>query len=124
MTVGRALRVVGVVLVLVLLAGAVFVGWNRRWRRAGPANPGFGCPAVIAAKHRVPFAAGDVRRVALIGDSIMSNASCAVAESLADVGIRTTRHAIPGSGLLAGMDWLAATRLILRDEHPDAVIAI
>jgi hypothetical protein len=40
------------------------------------------------------------------------------------VGIRTTRHAVPGSGLLAGMDWVATTRLILRREHPDAVIAI
>jgi hypothetical protein len=124
MTVGRALRILGAFVVVLLIAAATLVGWNRWWRTAGPSNPGFGCPTVIAAKHRVPFAAGDVRKVALIGDSIMSNASCALAESLADVGIRTTRHAIPGSGLLAGLDWLTATRLILRAEHPDAVIAI
>ena len=124
MTVGRALRLVAVLVVALAVAGAAFVGWNRHWRRAGPANPGFDCPAVVPARHRVPFAARDVRRVALIGDSLMSNASCTIAESLAGVGIRTSRHPIPGSGLLAGMDWLAATRLILRQQHPDAVIAI
>jgi hypothetical protein len=125
MTVGRALvRLVAVVVVALVVAGAAFVGWNRYWRRAGPANPGFECPAVVAARHRVPFAARGVRRVALIGDSIMENASCTIADSLAGVGVRTSRHGIPGSGLLAGMDWIAATRKILRTEHPDAVIAI
>jgi len=124
MTVGRALRVLGVLAVVLVVAAGALVGWNRWWRTAGPANPGFECPTVIAAKDRVPFAAGDVKRVALIGDSIMSQASCAIGESLADVGIRTSRHAIPGSGLLAGIDWIAATRFVLRAERPDAVIAI
>jgi hypothetical protein len=124
MTVGRVLRLVGVLVVVLVVAAGALVGWNRWWRTAGPANPGFDCPEVIPAKGRVPFAAGDVKRVALIGDSIMSQASCAIGESLAGVGIRTTRHAVPGSGLLAGLDWIAATRVILRAEHPDAVIAI
>jgi hypothetical protein len=124
MTVGRAVRALAVLAVVLVVAAGALVGWNRWWRTAGPANPGFDCPAVIEAKDRVPFAAGDVRRVALIGDSIMAQASCAIGQSLAGVGIRTTRHAIPGSGLLAGMDWIAATRRILRQERPDAVIAI
>ena len=125
MTVGRALRLIGaIVVVLAIVAGTTLVGWNRYWRRAGPANPGFVCPAVVPGRHRVPFAANGVHRVALIGDSIMENVSCTVAESLAGVGIRTSRHGVPGSGLLAGMDWVAETRKILQAEHPDAVIAI
>jgi hypothetical protein len=124
MTVGRALRVLAVLAVVIVVVAGAFVAWNRRYRTAGPSNPGFGCPTVIPARDSVPFAGGDVDRVALIGDSLMSQASCAIGESLADVGIRTTRHAVPGSGLLAGMDWVAATRAILREERPDAVIAI
>jgi hypothetical protein len=124
MTGGRRVRVLAVLVVVLVVAAGAYVGWNRWWRTAGPENPGFDCPSVIAAEGRVPFAAGDVRRVALIGDSIMAQASCAIGESLADVGIRTTRHAIPGTGLLAGMDWVAATRFVLRAEHPDVVMAI
>jgi hypothetical protein len=119
-----ARRLVALVVALGVIAGAALVSWNRWWRRAGPANPGFACPAVVLARHRVPFAAGGVHRVALIGDSIMEQASCAIADSLAGVGVRTTRHAVPGSGLLAGMDWVTETRKILQAEHPDAVIAI
>src|SRR5438874_4923147 len=119
-----AWRFLALVLVIVVIAGAALVSWNRWWRRAGPANPGFTCPAVIAARHRVPLTAGGVHRVALIGDSIMDQASCAVADSLAGAGITTTRHAVPGSGLLAGMDWVTQTRGIPRAEHPDAVIPI
>jgi len=119
-----ASRLLALVLVIVVVAGAALVSWNRYWRRAGPANPGFTCPGVVAAGHRVPFAAHGVHRVALIGDSIMDNVSCTVAESLAGVGITTSRHAVPGSGLLAGMDWVTETRKILATEHPDAVIAI
>jgi hypothetical protein len=124
MTVGRALRVLAVLAVVLVVAVGAVVGWNRRYRTAGPKNPGFGCAPVIPARDRVPFAGGDVRRVALIGDSIMSQAECAIAESLAGVGIRTTRHGIPGTGLLAGLDWIPLAREILREEHPDAVIAI
>jgi len=125
MPVWRTLRwVLALVVVVGVVSGASLVSWNRWWRRAGPANPGFACPAVVAARHRVPFAAGGVHRVALIGDSIMDQASCAIAESLAGAGITTTRHAVFGSGLLAGMDWVTETRKILRTEHPDAVIAI
>jgi hypothetical protein len=124
MTGGRAVRLLGVLAVVLVVAVGALVGWNRWWRTAGPENPGFDCPAVIEANDRVPFAAGDVRRVALIGDSIMAQASCAIGESLSGVGIRTSRHAIPGTGLLAGMDWVAATRFVMRAEHPDVVIAI
>jgi hypothetical protein len=121
----RGLRGLAVALVAVILISAVgFVSWNRWWRQAGPANPGFDCPTVVHAHHRVPFAAGSVHRVALIGDSIMVQASCAVAESLANVGIETSRHAIWGSGLLVGPDWVAETQKIMQSEKPDAVIAI
>jgi len=65
-----------------------------------------------------------VHRVALIGDSIMVQASCAIAESLSKLGIQTSRHAVSGSGLLAGMDWVAETQHILTTEKPDAVVAI
>src|SRR5215813_3180205 len=108
MTVGRALRILAALFVVVAIAGAAFVGWNRYARRAGPENPGFSCPAVVPGRHRVPFTARGVRRVALIGDSLMSNASCTIARSLAGVGITTSLHGVPGSGLLAGMDWVAA----------------
>jgi hypothetical protein len=116
-------RVLVPVLVVTLVAGAGFVSWERWWRRAGPENPG-ACPAVVPAGSRVPFAASGVHRVALIGDSIMLQASCAVAQSLAEVGIRTSRHAVSGSGLLAGMDWVAETQHILATERPDVVVAI
>ena len=69
------MRVLGVLAVVLVVAAGALVGWNRWWRTAGPANPGFECPTVIAAKDRVPFAAGDVKRVALIGDSIMQGAA-------------------------------------------------
>ncbi|MDQ1509685.1 MAG: uncharacterized protein QOG50_1529 [Actinomycetota bacterium] len=83
------------------------------------------CPAVVKAHHRVPLAAFGVHRVALIGDSIMEQASCSIADSLRDVGIETTRHAVGGTGLLTGLvDWLAQTRQILQTEKPDAVVAI
>jgi hypothetical protein len=116
-------RLLFAVVAVTLVAGAGFVSWERWWRRAGPTNPG-ACPAVVPAGHRVPFAASGVHRVALIGDSIMAQASCAIAESLADLGIRTSRHAVSGSGLLAGMDWVAETQRILRTERPDVVVAI
>src|SRR4051812_26143466 len=111
--------VAGALVVVIVLVATGYVSWNRWWRKAGPANPGFTCSRVVPAKDRVPLAAGDVHRVALIGDSIMDNASCAIAESLAGVGIQTSRHAVGGSGLLVGMDWVAETRKILRKEHPD-----
>jgi hypothetical protein len=121
----RALRRILIPLVVfTVVATTGFLSWNRWWREAGPKNPGFSCPEIVKAHHGVPFAGGGVHRVALIGDSIMVQASCAVGDSLAGVGIETSRHAVSGSGLLVGMDWLAETRKILHDEHPDAVIAI
>jgi len=110
--------------VMAVITTAGFVAWDRWWRTAGPANPGVTCPAVVQAGHRLPFTAIGVHRVALIGDSIMEQASCAIAASLRDVGIETFRHAVIGSGLLTGMDWLAVTRQILQTERPDVVVAI
>jgi hypothetical protein len=66
-----------------------------------------------------------VHRVALIGDSIMVQPSCALADSLAGIGITTYRDAVSGTGLLNGsVDWLAQTKTILRTQHPDVVVAI
>ena len=121
----RALRrLVILVLVVSVVTGGLLV-WDRWWRRAGPANPGTKCPAIVPARHRLPFAASGVHRVALIGDSIMVQASCAIADSLRDVGIETHLHAYFGTGLLTGpADWLAVTQQILKTEKPDVVIAI
>ena len=122
----RGVRRVGVLLVLItVVVAAGFVSWDRWWRRAGPANPGMKCAAVVEARQRLPFAASGVHRVALIGDSIMEDASCAIADSLRDVGIRTSLHAFFGTGLLTGaVDWIATTQKILQTEHPDVVVAI
>ena len=74
---------------------------------------------------RPPLTALGVRRVALIGDSTMDQASRSVADSLANLGIQTGRYAVPGSGLLTGsVNWLSQTQQILRLEHPDVVVAI
>lgn len=63
--------------------------------------------------------------MALIGDSIMFQASCSVAESLAGAGIETGRYAVSGSGLLTGnVDWSKQIQGILRWQHPDAVMAV
>ncbi len=118
-------RVVALTLVVGVVAVSVVVLSNRWWRRAGSRNPGVDCPAVVHAGHRVPFAAFGVHRVALIGDSIMEQASCSIAESLRDVGIETSRHAVGGTGMLTGyVDWLAKTREIVQTEKPDLVVAI
>jgi hypothetical protein len=117
-------RIIGLVVVLAILGLLGYVGWYRWMREAGPANPGFNCPTVVAARHRLPFSADGVHRVALIGDSIMDQASCAIAGGLANVGIESSRHGIWGSGLLVGSDWVARARAIVDAEHPDAVIAV
>jgi hypothetical protein len=117
-------RVVGLMLVVALVA-AGFVSWDRWLRRAGPTNPGMKCPAVVPARHRLPLAASGVHRVALIGDSLMVQASCSIADSLRNVGIETSLHAYFWTGLLTGpVNWLAQTQAILRTEHPDVVLAI
>jgi hypothetical protein len=79
----------------------------------------------VKARAHSPLSGTHVQRVTLIGDSIMFQASCALADSLSTAGITTYRHAVPGTGLLTGTtDWLAATRQLVRAERPDIVIAI
>jgi len=113
-----------VAVVLVAVVAVAIVVWRENDRTAGPENPGTACPQTVPARGRPLLAASGVHRVMLIGDSIMEQASCAVADSLAGLGITTSRHAVAGSGLLTGMDWVAAVRPLLGSEHPDAVIAI
>lgn len=118
-------RVVVFILLLSVVAAAGVVSWDRWWRRAGPQNPGMTCPAVVPAGNRPPLAALGVDRVALIGDSIMEQASCSIADSLRDVGIQTSRHAVGGTGMLTGLvDWVERTRQIMQTEKPDVVVAI
>src|SRR3954453_23168089 len=109
-------RVAGgaVVLLGVLVVLAALVVWRSNDRTAGPANPGLTCATTIAAPGRPLLAAPGVHLVLLIGDSIMDQASCSVAESLAGLGITTTRHAIAGTGLLTGPDWLVMIRPLSR----------
>jgi len=110
--------------VIAILGLAAYVGWDRWARKASAANPGFNCPTVVAAQHRLPFSADGVHRVALVGDSIMDQASCSIAKSLAGVGIESSRHGVWATGLLGSPDWIAKMREIMDTEHPDAVIAI
>jgi hypothetical protein len=116
------------VMAAVVVAGAavgVDIVWNRYLRHSGNANAGFTCPTVIEARHASPLSRTGVQRITLIGDSIMYQASCTVAEHLADVGITTFRHAVPGSGLLTGsVDWVEQTRNLIALEHPNIVMAV
>ena len=120
----RRVSVAGAVIVVLAIVTVVVVIWRANDRTAGPQNPGQACPPVVAARGRPLLAASGVHRVMLIGDSIMEQASCSVADSLAGLGITTTRHAVAGSGLLTGMDWVTTARSLLAQEHPDAVIAV
>jgi hypothetical protein len=116
--------IVAVVVVLALAAGG-YVVWDRNWRTAGSANPAPDCPVDVPAGARRPLAMPGVDRVMLIGDSIMDQSSCAIAASLSDLGVETFRHAVGGTGLLAGMvDWVSTTKKLLAAEHPDVVVAI
>lgn len=122
---GSAPWIVVAVVLVVALAGAGFIIWDRNFRRAGPANLGTSCGEVVHARRRLPFAAIGVRRVLLIGDSIMVQAGCAAASGLAGIGIETHLAAVGGSGLLSGaVDWQARTNELLETIKPDAVIAI
>ena len=123
---GSATWIVVAVVLVVALAGAGFVIWDRKFRRAGSTNPGVSCGEVVhARRRRLPFAVIGVRRVLLIGDSIMVQAGCAVASGLAGIGIETHLAAVGGSGLLSGaVDWQAKTNELLETIKPDAVIAI
>ncbi len=114
-----------VALCVLILAVASFAVWNRYFDEASPSVPGMSCPQIVRPTGHLPLVAPGVRRVALIGDSIMFQASCAVAASLASVGIETIRYAVPGTGLLSGaVDWVKATAFIMAAEHPNAVIGI
>jgi hypothetical protein len=115
----------GVAVVAIVAIATGLVLWARDWRRAGPANPGTACPVVVRARRRLPVTAIGVHRVLLIGDSIMDQASCSIAGSLAGVGITTARHGVFGSGLLSGpVDWRTSLPALLTAERPDAVLAI
>ncbi len=116
---------VAFILVFAIVAGSGVVMWDRWWREAGSTNPGMACPTVVKSNGHVPLAAFGVHRVTLIGDSIMDQASCSIAESLSDVGITVSRHGFGGTGMLTGfVDWVSAIKDILRTEHPDVVVAI
>ena len=115
---------IGAPLLLLAVALVVLV-WDRSFRQATASYPGTSCPPVVQAGSRLPLASSSLRRVALIGDSIMNQASCSVADSLAQVGVQTGRYAVDDSGLLTGpVDWVKALPLILQKEHPSAVVAI
>lgn len=120
----RPRLVAAITATLVLLTATAYVVWDRNWRRAGPADPGMDCAQVVEARGHRPFAAPGIHRVLLVGDSIMVQASCAIADQLATVGITTSRHAVSGSGLLTGMDWVATVGTLVQQEHPDLVLAI
>jgi hypothetical protein len=122
---GRVIAIVaGAVLGAVILVLAGIVVWNRNFRTASAENPGMDCAPVVEGRGSNPFAAIDVDRVALIGDSIMYQSGCTIAESLAEVGITTSRHGVSGTGLLAGADWVAEAKKIVEQEQPDIVLAI
>ncbi len=108
----------------VLLAAVGFILWNRHVSQASPTNPGTSCPVVVQPTGHLPLASLGIKRVALIGDSIMNQASCSIADSLARLGIQTSRFAVGGTGLLSGPDWLKETSLIMSSDQPNAVIAI
>lgn len=111
--------------VVVLVAAVGVTVWNRYLNQASASDPGTSCPTTVEPTRQVPLASIGIKRVALIGDSIMNQASCSVAESLARVGVETGRYAVGGSGLLSGaVDWTRETSTILASFHPDAVIAI
>jgi hypothetical protein len=119
------LLLVVAILVVALLGAVLFVEWDRHVRTASPANPGTVCPLVIKGGNKPPLAARGVDRVALIGDSIMYQPSCAIAESLAKLGITTSRYAVSGTGLLNGsVNWITRTKQIMASNHPDIVVAI
>jgi hypothetical protein len=122
---GRVVALVaGAVVLVVVLVFAGYVVWDRNFRTAGAENPGTDCPGVVKGRSKNPLAAIGVDKVALIGDSIMFQSSCSIAESLAGVGITTSRHGVSGTGLLAGADWVAEARRIVEAEKPDIVVAI
>ena len=116
-----------------LLVGIVVIGtlaialliWDRAFRQASPIAPGMNCPVTVEPTHHPPLTAIGIHRVLLIGDSIMVQASCPLADSLAGEGVQTTRQAVSGSGLLTGwVDWPSSLNSMLRGDHPDAVVAI
>jgi hypothetical protein len=121
----RSLFLVGMWVTVVVVGVMAVVVWNRDLRHASAVNPGMSCPSVVPPQHLAPLTAPGVHRVALIGDSIMFQASCSIAESLAGVGVETDRYAVSGSGLLNGsVDWIGQTHQILESQRPNVVVAI
>jgi hypothetical protein len=118
------LIVVAVVVVIAVGIGG-YVVWDRNWRTASSTNPTTDCPPVVPAGDRRPLAMRGVDRVMLIGDSIMEQSSCAIGESLAGLGVETSRNAIGGTGLLGGPgDWVASAKQLVATWHPDVVLVI
>jgi hypothetical protein len=110
--------------VLLVIAGAGFVVWDRQFREAGPTNA-TDCPRVVVPTSNRPLSTLNVSRALLIGDSIMEQTSCSIARSLAGLGVRTTREGIWGSGLLNGpVDWNTRLPELLASEDPGVVVAI
>ena len=66
-------RIVALVVVAAVVTAIGLVSWDRLWRHAGPANPGFNCPEVVKARHRLPFTATKV--------AISAGAACQVART-------------------------------------------
>lgn len=117
-------RLVPLAVAAILLGATGFILWNRYVSQATPTNPGISCPVIVEPTGHLPLASLGIQRVALIGDSIMNQASCSIADSLAKVGIRTARFGVGGTGLLSGPDWVKETSVIMASYHPNAVIAI
>ncbi len=118
-------RLVAAVLGIVVVVVIGLVVWDRDFRQASSQTPGMSCPAVVRPVSHLPLAAIGIHRVALVGDSIMEQASCTVADSLARVGVETQRDAVAGSGLLTGfVDWPNRMQQILQTDHPEVVVAV
>jgi hypothetical protein len=119
----RRLSLLSIAAVLVSATG--FTIWNRYVSQATPVNPGTTCPVVVQPTGHLPLASIGIKRVALIGDSVMYQASCSIAASLARVGVETDRYAVGGTGLLSGpLDWGKETSFIMATDRPNAVFGI
>ncbi|GEM_PF-2212143 len=72
----------------------------------------------------LPRASGSTRRVVLMGDSLLAQASTDIAHRLARLGDRVDASAAyPGAGLLdTRIDWLGIAARLVRTERPAAAV--